>query len=82
MFLVTSPDEIPHSASFKVADEEFDAYCAKTGFIAAPYMARHKWVKLDDITRLNKKQWEGATKRSYDLVASKLPVKLKKQLGL
>lgn len=82
MFLVTAPDNIPNSASFKVGDEEFDEYCNKKGFIPAPYMARHKWVHLDDIKRLSKKQWEKAITTSYELVSSKLSAKLKKEIGI
>ncbi|MBA2613027.1 MAG: MmcQ/YjbR family DNA-binding protein [Bacteroidetes bacterium] len=82
MFLVTSPDTIPHSATFKVKDEDFDEYCSKKGFKPAPYLAKHKWVYLDDIKRLSKKQWENAIKTSYELIGSKLPVKLKKEFGL
>jgi predicted DNA-binding protein (MmcQ/YjbR family) len=80
MFLVTSPDAIPHSASFKVADEEFDELSQQEGFMPAPYLARHKWVHLDDINRLSKKQWEYYIEQSYRLVASKLPVKIKNKL--
>ena len=82
MFLVTSPDNIPNSASFKASDEEFDEYCNKKGFIPAPYMARHKWVHLDDIKRLSKKQWEKAITTSYELLSAKLTVKLKKEIGI
>jgi len=82
MFLVTTPDHVPHSASFKVTDEEFDEYCSKKGFIPAPYMAKHKWVHLDDIKRLSKKQWEKAINTSYELVSSKLTAKLRRELGI
>jgi predicted DNA-binding protein (MmcQ/YjbR family) len=82
MFLVTAPDQIPHTASFKVSDEEFDTLCAKEGFTAAPYLARYKWVQLNDINRLSKKEWEYYIKQSYSRIASKLPGKIKKELGI
>jgi len=82
MFLVTSPDTIPHSASFKVSDEEFDELFQQVGFMPAPYLAWYKWVHLDNINRLSKKQWEYYAEQSYQLVASKLPVKIKKEIGL
>lgn len=82
MFLVTSPDTIPHSASFKVSDEEFEELSQKEGFMQAPYLARYKWVYLDDMNRLSKKQWEYYAEQSYRLVASKLPRKIKKEIGL
>jgi len=82
MFLVTSPDSVPVSASFKVSDEEFEELSVKKGFMPAPYLARHKWVHLDDINRLSKKQWEYYAKQSYELISSKLPAKTKKEIGI
>ncbi|MCE3258989.1 MAG: hypothetical protein K0S12_630 [Bacteroidetes bacterium] len=82
MFLVTSPESVPVSASFKVSDEEFDELSSKKGFMPAPYLARYKWVHVDDIKRLSKKQWEHYAKQSYELIAGKLPAKIKKTLGL
>ena len=82
MFLVTSPDAVPNSASFKVSDEEFEELSQKEGFIPAPYLSRYKWVHLDDINRLSKKQWEHYAQQSYQLIAVKLPAKIKKQIGL
>lgn len=82
MFLVTSPDTIPHSASFKVSEEEFEELSQQEGFMPAPYLARYKWVHVDDIHRLSKKQWEYFIEQSYKLISSKLPTKIKKQIGI
>ncbi len=82
MFLVTSPDTVSVSSSFKVSEEEFDELTVKKGFMPAPYLARHKWVHLDDIKRLTKKQWEQYAGQSYELISYKLPAKTKKSLGL
>ncbi len=82
MFCVVGLDQQPVSASFKVADESFDEMCGREGFKPAPYMARHKWVWVDDIRRMKKKEWTEHVKQSYELVKEKLPAKLKKQLDL
>ena len=82
MFLVTAPDKVPVSASFKASDEDFEDLCTREGFIPAPYMARYKWVFVDDINRLNKKEWAYFAKQAYTLVPAKLPAKTRKQLGL
>jgi predicted DNA-binding protein (MmcQ/YjbR family) len=82
MFLVTAPDAVPVSASFKVSDEEFDSLRSRPGFMPAPYLARYKWVHVDDIKRLSKKQWEHYAEEAYALIAAKLPAKTKKTLGL
>jgi predicted DNA-binding protein (MmcQ/YjbR family) len=75
MFLVTGLDETPVTASFKVSDEEFDEISSRKGFKPAPYMARNKWVFVDDISRMNKKDWELRAKNAYELIKSKLPKK-------
>lgn len=82
MFLISSPDAVPVSASFQVSPEEFDELSQRDGFMPAPYLAKYKWVHLDDITRLSKKQWQHFIKQSYDLKAAKLPKKIKTELGL
>lgn len=82
MFLVTSPDSVPPSASFKVAEEDFETLAAREGFMPAPYLARYKWVHLDDISRLSCREWEQHLTTSYRLVADKLPKKVRQALGL
>jgi predicted DNA-binding protein (MmcQ/YjbR family) len=67
--------------SLKVKDEEFDALSTSEGIIPAPYMARNKWILVDG-DRFNKKEWEHYIRQSYELVKSKLPKKLQKDLGI
>jgi predicted DNA-binding protein (MmcQ/YjbR family) len=81
MFLVTSPGTVPHTASFKAGDEAFEELCSREGFQPAPYMARYKWVYVDDINRLSRTEWEKYLKQSYELVFSKLPVKKRLQIA-
>src|SRR5688572_18506510 len=82
MFCVVGLNQSPATASFKVTDEEFDEMCSREGFKPAPYVARYKWVFIDDISKVNKKEWEKYIAKSYNLVKEKLPVKIKQQLGL
>ena len=79
MFCVTSIDP-PHSVSFKVTDEEFDEMVAKPGIIPAPYMARNKWVNIQEWNVLTDAEWESYVKQSYSLVKAKLPKKLQKDI--
>lgn len=72
MYLVTSPDLVPSSASFKVPEEDYEQILAKPGFHKHSHLARYFWVHLEDITLLGKKEWENYIKQSYMLVASKL----------
>ena len=80
MYLVTSPDNVPVSASFKTTDELFGELTAREGIIPAPYLARNKWVGIDDIGRMARDEWEELLHISYELVFSKLPAKLRKEI--
>jgi predicted DNA-binding protein (MmcQ/YjbR family) len=82
MFLVIGLDRAPVTASFKVPDEEFDQLSSSEGFKPAPYMARHKWVLIEDISLIKKADWMHYTKQSYELVKAKLPARTRQQLGL
>lgn len=82
MFLVVGMNESPASASFKVPDEDFEEISTREGFQPAPYVARYKWVKVEDISHLSKKEWENFIRQSYALVSDKLPARKKKELGI
>jgi predicted DNA-binding protein (MmcQ/YjbR family) len=82
MFCVVGLDQSPTTASFKVKEEEFEEICSLDGFMPAPYVAKYKWVLIDDVRKMNKKEWIHYINQSYELVRDKLPVKIKKQLGM
>jgi len=82
MFLILGLDQQPTSASFKATDEEFAELSQREGFMPAPYMARNKWVHVDNIQRLTAKEWKQYAETSYNLVKSKLTKKLQKELGI
>ena len=81
MFCVTSFDE-PFKASFKVPDEAFEELCNREGFLPAPYMARAKWVMVNNEAGLSKAEWETFVRQSYELVKAKLTKKLRQELGI
>jgi predicted DNA-binding protein (MmcQ/YjbR family) len=82
IFIITNPDGSPVTASFKVNDEDFAELSEREGMKPAPYLAKYKWIYTDDISRMSKKEWGIYLKKAYDIVAAKLPVKIKKQLGM
>jgi predicted DNA-binding protein (MmcQ/YjbR family) len=82
MFLVTNPDQLPVGASFKCTSEEFEVLIARPGFKPAPYLARHQWVYVEDITLMNGSEWQHFVEQSYQLVKAKLPKKVLKDLGI
>ncbi len=79
MFCVTSLSG-PLSVSFKVKDEEFEELSASEGIIPAPYVARYKWVLVQQPDKFSKKEWEHYIRQSYELVKGKLPKKILKEL--
>lgn len=82
MFLITSPDDNPVSASFKVAEEDFQEMISLPGCAAAAYMGRYHWVSIDDISRFDTLTWTKVLNESYRLIASKLSGKKQKELGI
>ncbi|MFN0033542.1 MAG: MmcQ/YjbR family DNA-binding protein [Saprospiraceae bacterium] len=80
MFCVTIPDA-DEGASFKVLDEEFHEMVSREGIIPAPYMARYKWVQVQDFLWLSDKEWEHYIRQSYELVKAKLPKKVLGEIG-
>lgn len=80
MFCVVGLDENPTSASFKVKEEEFEELSGLPGFKPAPYVAKYKWVLINDITRMKKSDWELYLRQSYELVKAKLPARIRKEL--
>jgi predicted DNA-binding protein (MmcQ/YjbR family) len=80
MFLVLGLDQSPTTASFKVSDEQFEELSERAGFKPAPYMAKHKWVYINDINLISSKEWKAFIKQAYELVKQKLPKKVQEQL--
>ena len=80
MFLVAGLELSPVTASFKVTDEQFEEMSSKPGFKPAPYMAKHKWIYLDDISLMNKQEWKFYINQAYEIIKQKLPKKLQEQL--
>jgi predicted DNA-binding protein (MmcQ/YjbR family) len=81
MFCVTGL-EGPAQASLKVTDEEFEELSVSKDIVPAPYVARYKWILIQNLNRFNKKEWEFYIGQSYQLVKNKLPAKIKKDLGI
>lgn len=71
----------PLMVSFKVKDEEFEELSNSEGIIPAPYVARYKWIQVQDSDRFRIGEWEHYISQSYQLVKEKLPQKLLKKYG-
>ncbi len=72
MFCVTSL-ESPQKVSFKVSDEQYGELITKQAIGPAPYLARYKWVQVEDWEALSDEDWIELIKNSYELIKAKLP---------
>jgi predicted DNA-binding protein (MmcQ/YjbR family) len=72
----------PATMSFKVKDEEFEELSVMPHFKPAPYLARYKWVYLDNASAISSTQLKQYLLQSYELIRSKLPKKVLKEIGL
>jgi predicted DNA-binding protein (MmcQ/YjbR family) len=74
MFVVVNL-EPPHHIAFKCTPATFGELIERQGIIPAPYMARNMWVQETELGEtLDRREFEGLVKTSYELVVSKLPV--------
>src|SRR5262245_4955783 len=70
------------NVSFKTSPGMFSLLIAKKGIIPAPYLARHDWVLLQTLNAISPAMLKGLLRESYELVAAKLPQKVRKKLEL
>lgn len=68
--------------SFKVSDVAFEVLTETGRAIPAPYLARAKWVRFDELADLDADEVADWLKTAHGLVAAKLTRKLRAELGL
>lgn len=78
LFIVLGMDEMPVTASFKIADEDFEELTAQPSFTQAPHFAKRKWVRANDIAHLTPER----IRQAYHIISQKLTKKLQRELGL
>ena len=81
MFAWTDNGENAVGISFKVEDERFLELTDRPGIIPAPYLARAKWVRVENLRKLPEAEARALLLRSYELVFGKLTKKLQRELG-
>ena len=82
MFCLIAPED--HSVgriSFKSAPEHYDALRRSPGFRPAPYLARAKWVSVDDPKALTDREMKAYLKRAHAVIAAALPKKKQARTG-
>ena len=68
--------------SFKASDVAFEVLTETGRAIPAPYLARAKWVRFDDLDALDAGEVADWLKTAHALIAAKLTKKVRAELGL
>ena len=80
MFAVTGAEGSERGISFKVDDDRFLELTDRPGIIPAPYLARAKWVYIEDPKAIGDTEAAQLLKRSYELVFARLTKKLQREI--
>jgi predicted DNA-binding protein (MmcQ/YjbR family) len=81
MFAVTANEAPATAISFKVEDDRFLELTDRPGIVPSPYLARHKWVRVEKASALSDKEAAALLRRSYELVLAKLSKKMQREIG-
>ncbi len=68
--------------NFKCSDLAYSLLIQEDGIIPAPYLARAKWVRLEDETALSDEDIRAYIREAHRIVAAKLTRQVRKELGL
>jgi predicted DNA-binding protein (MmcQ/YjbR family) len=68
--------------SFKCSDFSYSILIEQQGIIPAPYLARAKWVQLEESDALNDEDVKSYITQAHSIIAAKLTKKLQAELGI
>ena len=71
-----------NGVSFKVSDVAFEALTESGRARPAPYLARAKWVRFDDLESMDEAETADWLVQAHALVAAKLTRAQRRELGL
>src|SRR5215471_17665463 len=81
MFAITPLEPAPVFLTLKATDESFAELTERPNIIPAPYLARAKWVALENASAVSPQELGSLLRTSYDLVLAKLPKKTRDSLA-
>jgi predicted DNA-binding protein (MmcQ/YjbR family) len=81
MFAVAPLEPAPVRLSFKASPENFAELTERPRIIPAPYLARAQWVALESSDAMPRNELAGLLRESYELVAGRLPKKIRESLS-
>jgi predicted DNA-binding protein (MmcQ/YjbR family) len=73
MFAILSLEDPALPISLKSAPGEFEEWIEREGVTPAPYLARNRWIQLEQSGAVRPAELQALIRRSYDLVVAKLP---------
>lgn len=79
MYVITGATN-PVTMSIKCSEQDFNELIEREGITPAPYLAKHKWIRLDRPTVVNARELKSLMTKSYEIIKSKLPKKLQREL--
>jgi predicted DNA-binding protein (MmcQ/YjbR family) len=68
--------------SFKCSDISYSLLTQQEGLIPAPYLARAKWVQMEQENALSDNDLKAYVEAAHKIIAAKLTKKQQKDLGL
>lgn len=81
MFCIVGLDHVPLTLSFKASDELFITLPQlSSNFISAPYLARAKWLLIQDVSMVSNELLKEHFKQAYMLIRSKLSRKIQQEI--
>jgi predicted DNA-binding protein (MmcQ/YjbR family) len=81
MFAVAPLEPAPVCLSLKTSPGNFAELTERPDIIPAPYLARAQWVALETRDAVPREELAGLLRESYELVAAKLPKKIRESLS-
>lgn len=68
--------------SFKCSDLNYQILCELPGIIPAPYLARAKWVQIQEENAMSDQDLKDYINAAFEIISSKLTKKVQKELEL
>ena len=81
MFVVIALEPARVWLTLKADPEEFAELVERPGILPAPYLARAKWISIESPDTLPQSEVAALLRKSYELVAAKLPKAVQRSLA-
>jgi predicted DNA-binding protein (MmcQ/YjbR family) len=81
MYAITSVDDANGRVTLKIPEEEFDDLVERPGIAQAAYLAKRKWISVENEDAMPRVELKHRLTRSYELVKSGLTKKAQMELS-